>query len=254
MLDILLPHFIMANIVQRFIHTFARRLMAERTDVISHRSSVNPVYKDHIARYNFAALFTVNKAVLDIACGEGYGTTILAEKAKSVIGVDLSKSTIDEAKSKYQNKKSRPIEFIHSDAIGYLRQSKQKFDVIVTYETIEHIKEFKTFLKLAKTRLKSGGLLMISTPNKQFSDLLAGDTFNPYHVREFYSSELTNILTRTFGQKPQVYCQRPVQKNHLFWSFLQAFIKKESFIVKETPEITGIDMIYLVYKNNNFLI
>lgn len=239
----------MANIIQRFIHAFAQRLMDERTDIISRRFLFNPIYKDHIARYNFAASFVANKTVLDIACGEGYGTIILAKKARSVIGVDLSKSTIKEAKSKYKNKESIPIQFVHSDAIAYLKQSKQKFDVLVTYETIEHIKEFEMFLTLAKTCLKPGGLLMISTPNKKFSDLLAGDTFNPYHVREFYSNELIDTLTRIFDQKPQVYCQRPVQKSHALWSFFQAFVlQKESLIIKETSEITGIDMIYLVYK------
>lgn len=239
----------MANIIQKIVHAFAHRLMDERTDTMSKGFLFNRIYKDHIARYDFAASFVTNKTVLDIACGEGYGTTILAKKARSVIGVDLSQSTIEKAKRKYENKELAPIRFVHSDVIEYFKQDKQKFDVIVTYETIEHIKEFKMFLTLAKTCLKPKGLLIVSTPNKEFSDLLAGDTFNPYHVREFYSDELTNTLTHIFGQKPQVYCQRPVRKNHLLWSFFQAFVlQKESLIIKKTPEITGIDMICLVYK------
>lgn len=237
----------MANIIQRFIHAFARRSMDERTDVTSQGFLFNRIHKDHVARYNFAASFVTNKTVLDIACGEGYGTTMLAKKAKSVIGVDLSQNTIEKAREKYENKKSIPIQFIHSDVIAYFKQNKQKFDVIVTYETIEHIEEFEMFLTLAKMCLKPEGLLIVSTPNKKFSDLLAGDTFNPYHVREFYNDELINILTRIFDQKPQVYCQRPVQKSHLLWSFFRAFVlQRESLIIKKTPEITGIDMIYLV--------
>jgi len=76
---------------------------------------------------------------------------------------------------------------------------------------------------------------------------LAGDTFNPYHVREFYNHELIKILTHIFGQQPEVYFQRPIQKDHRLWSFFQAFIlQKESRIIKEVPKITGMDMIYLI--------
>lgn len=240
----------MANIVQKLIYVIARRSMTERLSGETRNFFSDRVSADHVARYAFVSEYVKNKIVLDIACGEGYGSSILAKTANAVTGVDTEKHTIVKARKKYTKTISSPIQFIHSEAIDYLNESQTKFDVIVSFETIEHIKEYELFLKLLKKRLKLGGLLVLSTPNKLFSDLLAGDTFNPYHVKEFYSGELVEILIRVFGQKPQRYAQRPVQKNKLMRSFLQSFIlKRESLIVKETREITGIDMIYLMYKS-----
>jgi 2-polyprenyl-3-methyl-5-hydroxy-6-metoxy-1,4-benzoquinol methylase len=236
----------MANIIQKVIYYFARQAMYERTSREAKGLFFDRVIEDHLARYNFASSFVTNKTVLDIASGEGYGTAMVAKKAIAVTGVDVSAKAIGAAQQKYSSQDYPNIQFIFSDAIKYFSHNKLKFDVIVSYETIEHITDYELFLELVKKHLKPNGLLILSTPNKIFSDIFAGDTFNPYHVKEFYSQELSDIITRIFGQKPDIYCQRPVEINHLIWSYFKVFVfRKESPIKKATANFTGIDMIYL---------
>lgn len=238
--------FEMSNILQKAIYYFGKKSMSERTDRNNSGFFESRIFADHCTRYNFAASFVKNKTVLDIACGEGFGTMILSRKAKEITGVDISVNTIIDARKKYNTSNYPSIRFISSEALIFLKKTRKKFDVIVCYETIEHIKEYKIFLTLINKRLKSEGLLILSTPNKKFSDLLAGDTFNPFHVKEFYCEELTNIVTEIFGQIPQVYFQRPVQNNRVLRSFFEAFIlQKSSRMIRESAGFTGIDLIFI---------
>src|SRR3989344_1791927 len=100
------------------------------------------VQQDHIERYLFASDFVVGKKVLDIACGSGYGSDFLLKKgAASVTGVDVSAQAVDHAQ---QNYKSEHLSFVVFDAEKYL--SEEKYDIIVSFETIEHVSDFKKVL------------------------------------------------------------------------------------------------------------
>lgn len=77
----------------------------------------------------------------------------------------------------------------------------------------------------------------------------AGGTFNPYHIHEFYVKEFVQLLKDTFNSKLEVFFQRPIKENHIFWSFLRNFIfRKKSIIIPSRPGMTGIDIIYIVRK------
>lgn len=235
--------------MRKLLRYFASRKMTECMDPQQTGFLERRMFADHVQRYEFASNITRNKSitrnkrVLDIACGEGYGTHILSKNTGNVTAVDMSKEL---EKRKYNKKK---IKFVCSDAIVFLRKNKKKFDVIVSFETVEHLKEYEKFIHLLHKNLKRGGLLVISTPNKFFTDAFYGGNFNPYHVKEFYTEELYNIIFKIFKNKPDIFVQRPANKNHAVLSTIYSFIVNEKpDIKKDNGSIVGVDNIYVVRK------
>lgn len=161
---------------------------------------------EHWHRYLFATRFVNNKQVLDIACGEGYGSDLLASVAKSVVGVDVSQDAINHASSRYLRDN---LEFRCGEASNIPFQGEAVFDVVVSFETIEHLDEAnqRDFLKEIKRLMKPQGIFLLSTPNKQIYSDIPGYK-NPFHLKEFYEQELNKFLKKYFrfvrilGQKP----------------------------------------------------
>ncbi|NLG07087.1 class I SAM-dependent methyltransferase [Candidatus Peribacteria bacterium] len=162
---------------------------------------------DHIARYTFACKYAKGKHVLDIACGTGYGTDMLRKSGAAVLGVDISQDTIKKAKQKYGD----------YFATGDIRtfQSKQKFDMIVCFETIEHISEYHEVIQNLYSLLKKNGRLLISSPNKRITKPLIGKPMVSFHAQEFTPKELTFLLNEKFTvqgyfaqrQQPRIPCK-----------------------------------------------
>lgn len=201
--------------------------------------------EDHLQRYRFAVKYIKDKKILDIACGEGFGSKIMAKSAKKVVGVDLDKEVIK------QNIKvlGKEAKFIASDAIKFLKNNKEKFDVIVSFETIEHFKEYQEFVELIYKNLKKNGTLVLSTPNKEVTEVLFGEDYHLYHTQEFYTDELSGILSKVFKNKCKIFRQRPLKENNLFLStFYEYVIVKESKIVKDSKGITGINNVFVIKK------
>lgn len=160
---------------------------------------------EHINRYIFASGLTKNKKVLDAACGTGYGSAIISKEATEVFGIDKSEEAILYAKDNYKEKN---VNFIVAD-IEKLPFEKAFFDVVVSFETIEHVdlQKQKNFLLEINRVLKKDGVLIISTPNKE---IYKNQGKNQFHVSEFYFDEFKNILenifknVKLFGQKFEV--------------------------------------------------
>jgi GT2 family glycosyltransferase/SAM-dependent methyltransferase/glycosyltransferase involved in cell wall biosynthesis len=151
---------------------------------------------EHWHRYLYASQFVAGKSVLDIACGEGYGSNLLAGLAKNVVGVDSDLETVKHASGKY----SRPnLEFRCGTAETIPIQGKHLFDVVVSFETLEHLEADNQlqFANEIKRLLKPEGILLISTPNKLFyTDKI--NYHNEYHRKEFYVEEFAQWLKRFF--------------------------------------------------------
>lgn len=147
------------------------------------------VYGAHIGRYQAGAEITEGKVVLDIACGSGYGTYLMAKKAKKVYGVDIDEQTIEYAKENYSGNN---IEYIVGDGVSIPLKDKS-VDIVVSYETIEHIEKYDIFMKEVKRVLKDGGLFLLSTPN----DVEYGEG-NHYHIHEFTYQELQDLVKQYF--------------------------------------------------------
>ena len=160
---------------------------------ISFRNLSSPAVKEHISRYVFASSFCRNKIILDAACGLGYGSNILrCCGAKNAVGVDISKNAVAYARKHYPE-----CNFSTMDAtqLGFC---EEVFDVVCSFETIEHIKQHKMYLTEIKGALNPGGLLIISTPLKEVWSPYGNKSANPYHVQEFSQKEFCSLISDYF--------------------------------------------------------
>lgn len=168
--------------------------------------------EEHIARYTFAAMYAQGKRVLDIACGSGYGSKILAGADAVVEGVDISQEAIAQASRDFDHSN---VIFHTGDIVNY--DSDHPFDIITCFETIEHVDDYQGAIQNLYRLLKPGGILIISTPNRPMSwrpvKTIYDKPTNPFHVREFDLEEFTEILTENgfevdrsdiFGQRPHL--------------------------------------------------
>ncbi len=164
------------------------------TSLLAH----SQIEAEHVHRYLVARKFCVNKSVLDIACGEGYGSWMLSKVANSVLGVDVDAATISHADKFYKQKN---LEFMIGDAQKIPCQDNS-IDVVVSFETIEHICEHDIFISEKKRVLKSGGTLLISSPDRK---IYSPDdkTDNPYHLKELSKDEFSEVLSNNFSNVTQ---------------------------------------------------
>jgi ubiquinone/menaquinone biosynthesis C-methylase UbiE len=165
------------------------------------------IWYEHWHRYHFAARLVAGRDVLDVACGEGYGSALLARNARRVTGADIAQAAIDHASARYPSIGN--LEFRQADCTA-LPFPDASFDTVVSFETIEHITAQERFLDEARRVLRPDGIIVISCPNKvEYTDK-RGVT-NEFHVRELYRGELAALLaprfahTAWYGQRPSFY-------------------------------------------------
>ena len=154
------------------------------------------IYAEHYTRYLAAQDLARGKVVLDIASGSGYGTKMLAQTASKVYGVDINK---DAVKYSQKNFGASNIEYKVGDGVS-IPLEDNSVDLVVTFETIEHIEDYKQFLDEVKRVLKNDGLAIVSTPN----DLEFAEG-NHFHVHEFTEGELLALLRKDFKYVDQYY-------------------------------------------------
>ncbi|MCZ8062314.1 class I SAM-dependent methyltransferase [Silanimonas sp.] len=166
---------------------------------------------EHWHRYAFAMELARGRHVLDAASGEGYGAALLARTATSVVGVDLSPEAVAHAQSRYGGPRLR---FEQGDVLRLEGIADASLDLVVSFETLEHVDEHDALLAAFKRVLKPEGLLVISTPDKHTYTDLAGQQ-NPHHVRELYREEFEALLSRHFARH-RLYGQRVVTHSMLW--------------------------------------
>jgi SAM-dependent methyltransferase len=160
---------------------------------------------EHWHRYLFAARLVAGKAVLDVACGEGYGSRLMAGAAASVVGVDVDADAVRDAAASYP---AANLTFLCGSAEQIPVEGEHVFDVVVSFETLEHLAADGQlrFVAEVKRLLKPDGLLLISTPNRPVYTDRSGH-HNPYHLREFDRPEFTDYLRGHFAHI-EILCQR----------------------------------------------
>lgn len=154
------------------------------------------IYTNHIRRYETAACYVSGKRVLDIACGAGYGSRMLSlAGASAVVGVDLSAETVEYAKQHYQTSN---IQFVCANAEQF--ECSERFDVVVSFETIEHLHHPEKFLERLRGLLAPDGDLVLSVP--------LGETrhFDPYHLHSFSQEEVFDLVEKTGFLVEQYRC------------------------------------------------
>lgn len=148
---------------------------------------------EHLHRYAIAQNLTQNKVVLDIACGEGYGSNLLSKNAQLVYGVDIDSESIAHATEKYKKKN---LHFLKGST-SKIPLKDNSIDIIISFETIEHHDEQEQMFKEFKRVLKDDGLVLISSPEKSIYS--ERDPNNIYHIKELTIKELKYLADSFFS-------------------------------------------------------
>ena len=151
----------------------------------------------HLVRYSSVRNLVKGKRVLDVACGEGYGSRLLKSwGAKEVVGVDLSDAAIAEAKERF----SVPgVRFLVGDAerVHELFNNSEKFDVIISLETIEHLRSPTNFLKSIARLRRTGSVVAISCPNE--TPFYGDAKPNEFHLQRFDFGSFRKLTEKYLG-------------------------------------------------------
>lgn len=153
------------------------------------------LWNEHFGRYTFAARLSRMKRVLDAGCGMGYGSAELARGAASVVGVDISGDAVASARQHYDLPR---VTFLQGSCTA-LPFRAAAFDLVVAFEVIEHLGEWRDFLTEARRVLAPGGQCLISTPNRDYyADSRGRSGPNPFHQHEFSFEEFRQELLAVF--------------------------------------------------------
>jgi len=158
-------------------------------------------HKEHVLRYEWVKDFVRGKTVLDIACGAGFGSLILARdgQAAQVTGLDIDENTVRYAS--LRNQRSN-LAFETGDAETF--DATARYHVIVSFETIEHLRHPEAFLKNINRALTPGGICFISTPISAMPENNQPD--NIYHQREWGFKKFRELV-KGFLNIHEVYLQ-----------------------------------------------
>jgi len=165
------------------------------------------VEMEHLHRYIAAMQLCHGKDVLDIASGEGYGCFMLAQVAKTVVGVDIDSDSVRLATEKYA---ANPKMHFKVGSCNAIPLEDESLDVVISFETIEHISEQEEFVLEVKRILRKNGVFIVSTPDRVAATPLDSPA-NPYHIRELYRDEFYRMLKKRF-KEVEFFARRALTK------------------------------------------
>lgn len=152
------------------------------------------IRQEHLHRYAWCLPIVAGKDVLDLASGEGYGSAMLAGQARSVRGIDISADAVAHAAAKYADRPN--LQYLQGSA-ALVPLPEDCVDVVVSFETVEHLLEQEQMLAEIRRVLRPGGVLVMSSPNKEVYSDKAG-YHNEYHVKELYLDQFVALLNTQF--------------------------------------------------------
>ena len=169
------------------------------------------IWYEHWHRYCATLVAARGKRVLDAACGEGYGSWLLAAVADSVVGIDRDGAAIRHALARYAQRPN--LQHVQGSCTA-LPLADASVDLVVSFETIEHLEGQDAMLGEFRRVLTPAGALIISSPNKAIYSEETGYV-NEFHVRELTRGELGTMLGKRFPQ--QVWYGQRVLAHSLLW-------------------------------------
>ncbi|WP_161634578.1 class I SAM-dependent methyltransferase [Mesorhizobium loti] len=170
-----------------------------------HPEQLNEIRQEHMHRYMWARGLVDGLDVIDLACGEGFGSATLAASARQVTGIDISDGAVRHAEARYR---AQNLSFICADAVK-LPLADRCADVVVSFETVEHLADQAGMMAEIRRVLRPGGFLVMSSPNTEVYSQRQGHV-NELHAKELTRQEFENLLgeqfpaLRLFGQRLSV--------------------------------------------------
>ena len=149
--------------------------------------SDNPLYQRTLKAYTLLS-GKIYGDVLEIGCGEGYGLDIISKNANSLTVIDKSKSVLEKIKKKHPK-----INTLHQKIPPLNNLKANSFDIVISFQVIEHIEDATLFIKEIRRILKPNGKAYITTPNA--TKTIAR---NPWHYKEYNYPEMNNLISNYF--------------------------------------------------------
>jgi 2-polyprenyl-3-methyl-5-hydroxy-6-metoxy-1,4-benzoquinol methylase len=151
-------------------------------------------FRRHVAVYRWVAERCRGLEVVDMACGEGYGSAILAQRAARVTGVDANPEAHEHARLKY----ARPGMRFERELID---RFAEPCDAVVFLQTIEHVEDPLATLRHLRSLVRAGGTVYVSTPNVlTLAPPGAAKSDNPWHLREYRAEEFRDLCRDAFDR------------------------------------------------------
>lgn len=198
--------------------------------------------RQHVARYEFARAFVDGQATLDVACGSGYGSALLADAgASSVVGVDRDARAVEYCAAKY----ARPNLRFQQDDAQALSFADASFDRVISFETIEHLPDYARFVAEAARVLRPGGRFVVSTPDGRLESTLYGLTGRPrngHHLVEFTRDGFVAALGPHF-EVEELYGHVFVPRRLVPWP-VQVAVKGAAYGLRKARVPARFDRVY----------
>lgn len=217
----------------------------------------NPWWGEHVHRYEYTIEKYINNnaRVLDIACGTGFGTELIAKSSSNeIIGGDISDEAIEFCS---KNLSGSNLKFQQMDGTQ-LPFEDNYFDVITSFETIEHTTEFDQMIKEFKRTTKQGGLIVLSTPNFVINSP-SGVVTNPFHTQEWDYEGFVRLLDThfkdytLFGQQYIRYSKKSIAYAFETLLLKRGFRKTPLSLQNKIMKIAGAEGIYPTEKEYAFV-
>ncbi len=162
-------------------------------DAYQHSIGAYTIYAMHAASYAFVENMCKNKVVLDLGCGSGYGTERISNVARTTYGVDISQEAVDYARDKYRKDN---LHFQKVDIDEHLPFADNTFDVVLSFQVIEHVQDDEAYVRQANRVLAPNGVFVVITPDRKNRLLPGQRPWNRWHVREYDGDQLFGLINK----------------------------------------------------------
>jgi 2-polyprenyl-3-methyl-5-hydroxy-6-metoxy-1,4-benzoquinol methylase len=152
-------------------------------------------YLKHCKAYHFASHRFKGKEVVDLGCGSGYGTEVMADSVRRIVGLDVDREVVD-ALNRSNRKENLQFQAFDGTRVPL---SDASVDAVVSLQVIEHVADVPRFLEEIHRILKPSGEAMFTTPNRRIRLLPFQKPWNPYHLREYTFEQLDRLLRKYFA-------------------------------------------------------